>query len=377
MRFQLFLIACCMVAAAEAQPLFQVPKPTCQSVPIDVIIPNIFATYHWDFGNGTTADTYAPPIVQYATPGNYTISLTVTSATPFRVIDSVIVTQIHPNSWVGGGFCLGEGSPDLFLEYLSYTANSPYWVRTPVQDEVLPPVFYGLSGLITHQQFPLTVWDKDDGFWCGASDFLGQINVPANTTGGQFSDTGNQLKLLIKTKMVTSTTFSQSFPVNETPAPPTITCANDSLYSSYSSSNVWLASNQTTILGFGQSYHPTASGTYYVKYNDANCPSISDAFHYMPGCSAVATEEIAGESSLLIFPNPTSGLFEIALPVAGKNRTWTCRISDIQGKVIDQITPVPTENGTLQMNVSLLPSGVYFLQVSDGEMTYWEKVIRA
>lgn len=377
MRFQLFLIACCMVAAGEAQPLFQVPKPTCQSVPIDVITPNVFATYHWDFGNGTTSDTYAPPIVQYATPGNYTISLTVTSATPFRVIDSVIVTQIHPNSWVGGGFCLGEGSPDLFLEYLSYTANSPYWVRTPVQDEVLPPVFYGLSGVITHQQFPLTVWDKDDGFWCGASDFLGQINVPANTTGGQFSDAGTQLKLLIKTKMVTSTTFSQSFPVNETPSPPMITCANDSLYSSYSSSNVWLASNQTTILGFGQSYHPTAAGTYYVKYNDANCPSISDAFHYMPGCSAVATEEIADETSVLVFPNPTTGLFEIALPVAGKNSNWTCRLSDTQGRLIDQITPVPTENGTLQMNVSLLPAGVYFLQVSDGEKTYREKVVRA
>lgn len=366
-----------MVATAEAQPLFQVPKPTCQSVPIDVITPNIFATYHWDFGNGTTADTYAPPIVQYATPGDYTISLTVTSTTPFRVIDSVIVTQIHPNSWVGGGFCLGEGSPDLFLEYLSYTANSPYWVRSPVQDEVLPPVFYGLSGVITHQQFPLTVWDKDDGFWCGASDFLGQINVPANTTGGQFTDTGSQLKLVIKTKMVTTTTYRQSFPVNETPAPPTISCANDSLYSSYSSSNVWLASNQTTILGFGQSYRPTAAGAYYVKYNDPNCPSISDAFHYMPGCSAVATEEVADQASLLVFPNPTSGLFDVALPIAGKNRNWTCTLSDVQGRKIAEWSPAPTENGTLRMDASPLPSGVYFLKVWDGETAYRQKIVRS
>ncbi len=373
-KIQLSGLLCCLTAFAMAQPLFQVPKPTCASVPISVLTPDIFATYHWDFGNGVTADTYQPPVAQYASTGNYTISLTVTSPTPFRVIDSVTITQLHPNSWVGSGFCLGEGLPDIFLEYLHYTTLSPFWVRTPVQDEVWLPVRFQVSGLLTASVFPLTIWDQDDGFWCGASDFLGEINVPANTSGGQFADASHQLQLTIKTKMVTSTTFSQSFPVNESPAQPTITCANDSLYSSYNSSNIWLAANQITVLSAQQAFHPTSAGTYYVKYNDANCPSISEPFSYSPGCSLVDTKELAEEASLLVFPNPSSGDFQVTLPYGTNSRKWTCQMSDSQGKQVVRVISENTTNSTLHISAPELPSGIYFLQLSDGQKVFRQKV---
>lgn len=373
-KIQLTAIICCFAVISMAQPLFQVPKPTCASVPISVITPDIFATYHWDFGNGTTANTYAPPVAQYNSAGNYTISLTVTSTTPFRVIDSVIITQLHPNSWVGGGFCLGEGLPDIFLEYLHYTTFSPYWVRSYLQDGVWTPVRFQLNGVLTNAVFPLTVWDQDDGFWCGASDFLGEISVPANTGGGQFSDPNNQLQLTIKTKMVTSTTYSQSFPVNASPAQPTITCANDSLFSSYTSSNIWLAANQTTVLSTQQAFHPTSAGTYYVKYNDPNCPSISDPFHYAPGCAVVAVTELADDASLLTFPNPSTGVFEVTLPINGKDRKWTCQMSDSQGRLVAQVATTPTSNSTIRIDATDQPSGVYFLLLSDGQKIYRQKV---
>lgn len=376
MKIQLLAAACCISAHAIAQPLFQIPKPTCQSVPISVITPDIFATYHWDFGNGVTANTYAPPIVQYASAGDYTISLTVTSPTPFRVIDSVIITQLHPTSWVGSGGCLQEGLPDIFLEYLHFTTLSPYWVRSPIQDGVWTPVKFKVTGVLTNAVFPLTIWDKDDGFWCGASDFLGEINVPANTTGGQFSDPGHQMILTIKTKMVTSTTYSQSFPVNESPAQPVIICENDSLHSSYSSLNIWLASNQTTVLGTGTSFHPPAAGIYYLKYNDSNCPSISEPFSYAPNCS-VPVAEIAEEPELLVFPNPSTGVFEIVLPLAGKDRRWSCLMTDVQGRTIESLEKMLTGNGTLRIDATLLSAGLYFLQLSDGQKVYRQKVMLA
>lgn len=373
-KIQLTAIVCCISAIAMAQPLFKVPKPTCYSVPINVITPDIFASYHWDLGNGTTANTYAPPIAQYEFPGNYTISLTVTSPTPFRVIDSVIITQLHPNSWVGTGFCLGEGLPDIFLEYLHYTTLSPYWLRSHTQDGASTPIRFQLDGLLTNAVFPLTVWDKDDGFWCGASDFLGQIIVPANTSGGQFTDPDYQLILTIKTKMVTSTTYSQRFPVNESPAQPTVICTNDTLYSSYASSNIWLAANQTTILSTQQAFRPTAAGIYYVKYNDSNCPSISEPFQYAPGCSLVATEEPSDDGSLLVFPNPSAGAFEVTLPAGGTDQKWTCQMSDSQGKLVEHLAALYTTNSTIHIDAENQPSGIYFLQLSDGQKIHRQKI---
>lgn len=357
----------------EAQPLFQVPKPTCQSVPVSVITPDIFATYHWDFGNGVTANTYTPPVVQYATAGDYTISLTVTSPTPFRVIDSVIITQLHPNSWVGGGFCLGEGLPDIFLEYLNYTTFSPYWVRTTIQNGVWIPVKFEISGVLNRVNFPLTVWDKDDGFWCGASDYLGGITVPANTGGGQFTDPSEQLILMIKTKMVNSTTYTQSFPVNESPEQPVITCENDSLYSSYPGLNSWLASNQTTILGTGASFHPPAAGIYYLKYNDPNCPSISEPFSYGPNCT-VPVIDPEEEPELLVFPNPSPGVFQVVIPVSGKNHSWSCQLTDVQGRLVESLQNLPVENGTFRIDATHQPAGLYFLLLSDGQKVYRQKV---
>jgi len=373
LRIYLLAQVCLASAHIGAQPLFKVPKPTCSSVPIYLITSDMFETYHWDFGNGVTFEGYIPPVAQYSVPGMYTISLTVTSTTPFRVIDSVIITQIHPNSWVGGGFCLGEGLPDIFLEYLSYTTVSPYWARTETQDEASTPIRFGLSGVLTNAAFPLTVWDLDDGFWCGASDFLGEIIVPAGTSGGVFADPVQQLILTIKTKMVNTTTYSQRFLVHESPAQPTIICANDSLYSSYPTSNVWLAANQTTILGTGSAFHPIQAGTYYVKYNVPNCPSISEPFQYAPGCS-VATEELAGNPQLLVFPNPSSGIFEIALPAGSNDRLWTCRMTDVQGKTVQQRENVTAPNNTIHMDATAQPAGIYFLQLSDGKMIYRQKI---
>ncbi len=151
------LFCCCSAFYGAAQPLFKVPKPTCQSVPVVLNTPDVYATYYWDFGNGQTATTYLPPIPYYNTPGEYTISLTVTSPTPLRVLDSVIVLNHDPSSWNDGSTFCDDERPDLFLEYLAFTTLSPYWVRTATIQNATLPARFGIKGLPLRESFPLSL----------------------------------------------------------------------------------------------------------------------------------------------------------------------------------------------------------------------------
>ncbi len=358
-----------------AQPLFKVPKPTCSSVQLTELTPNIYQSYHWDFGNGVTADTYTPPVVQYATTGNKTISLTVTSTTPFRVIDTIIVTQHHASSWIGTGFCLNENLPDLFLEYIPYTTFSPVWARTPIHDEALLPVVFPAIGIPVKTSFPVTLWDKDDGFWCGASDFLGQITVPANTIGGVFNEPSYPLSLTIKTKLVNTLTYSQTFTLDDAPATPTIICQDDTLVTNYTAAVQWLDVNLNPIAGaFGQKFHPAAAGKYSVRYIGGVCPVISTAFQYNPGCIVAAAAPEPADTTLLVYPNPsTGGPVYVRLPRTILTAVH-CRVTDTKGTNSRDITWFPAGNGDLQLDLTDYPSGIYVLTVTTKNAVFTQKI---
>ncbi|MCC7244178.1 MAG: T9SS type A sorting domain-containing protein [Saprospiraceae bacterium] len=364
-KYSLAIFGCLWALSAMTQPLFKIPKPTCQSVPIVMNTPNIYASYFWDFGNGQTANTYLPPVPYYNTAGEYTISLTVTSPTPFRVLDSVIVINHDPSEWNDGSAFCDEELPDLFLEYLAFTTLSPFWVRTPTIQNATLPARFGINGTPLRADFPLSLWDKDDGFWCGASDYLGEISVPANTQGGIFNDPNNQLSLQLKTKMVTSATYRQTFPVNQSAPQPVITCKPgtgnhpDTMFSNQTAQNIWLASNQTTFLGNGVFYVPNAAGTYYLKQNDANCPAFSDPFHYVPGCLTVDVPVVPDSPKLTVVPDPSDGHFTVRMPIVeGKA---VCLVVNALGQVVAETTRQNPDSW--QFDLSELAPGVYHLVV--------------
>ena len=100
-----------------AQPLFTVLDPICGGTPTISVPSNTFGTYSWNMGNGITGTNFLPPTTTYGTVGSsYTISRTVTSNTPFGIINAITVN--HTNGFQN---CLGENNkPDYYLQIKKY-----------------------------------------------------------------------------------------------------------------------------------------------------------------------------------------------------------------------------------------------------------------
>lgn len=363
----------CLLEQSMSQPLFRVKKPTCGTAEVEVLAPEIFATYQWDFGNGTTFSGRIPPPVSYNAGQTAVIQLTVTAATPFRVIDSVIITAIHPSSWIGSGFCLNENRPDLFLEFLNKTQNSPYWARTLLQNEAFIPAKFKLDGVLTRLASPISVWDQDDGVVCGASDFLGEVLIPQNTPDGVFRDDNNGLILTVRTKMVSSATCKQSFPVVEGLKKPVVTCNKDTLTTDYTYGLQWLNAQRQVIPGaVAQKFYPPAPGTYYVQHKALNaCTVVSDAFAYNKGCAVVSVAQASAAVEMNLRPNPADGLFAVHLPempLPGSH----IRIFDSAGQLKAEM---PARSNRTEVNCDTWPSGFYQVMYVDEHGTAVKTVV--
>jgi PKD repeat protein len=99
---------------------------------------------------------------------------------------------------------------------------------------------------------------------------------------------------------------------------------------------------------------------------EANCNGcVKTVDFYLKQCLSVSVEEIGEGTSLKIMPNPTSGLLTVILSAPAKEGTQI-RIADAQGKVV-QVFKTPTGIQEQGLDLSVLPSGIYFIQHLSGE----------
>ncbi|MEM6321437.1 MAG: T9SS type A sorting domain-containing protein [Bacteroidota bacterium] len=80
------------------------------------------------------------------------------------------------------------------------------------------------------------------------------------------------------------------------------------------------------------------------------------------------------EDSYQIFPNPTSGLLNIRYLASGEEER-TLRIYDASGKVIKAIRMQATENTSSQIDLSRVPSGLYWVSITGKTSSYQQKII--
>jgi len=161
--------------------------------------------------------------------------------------------------------------------------------------------------------------------------------------------------------------------INPAPTTPVITQVSDSLISSPAATYQWYYQNP--IGGFSisgainQVYVPVFSGDYFVIVSDAN-GCISDSSNVITFIITGITEYSGTEFE--IFPNPNQGVFNVKFD-SKKYSLATIKLMNALGEVLVERTI--SKNTTVQINVSGLAQGMYFMRMQTDDETYLEKVI--
>jgi hypothetical protein len=153
-------------------------------------------------------------------------------------------------------------------------------------------------------------------------------------------------------------TASQTVTVNATPATPTISRLNMVLTSSSATGNQWYLNGAIIPGATGATYTVTANGNYTVVVTANGCASAVSAATNITN-SGIA-DDLAG-MKVSVYPNPTSGAFNVKLSGYQVNATVT--LYNLAGQAI-AVENVKAGEEIKNMNVKELAAGTYLLKVT-------------
>ncbi len=318
-------------------------------------------SFAWSFPGGVPSTSTQPnPVVQYANPGQYSATLTITNAegTSTATRTNFVTVYAPPNAFAGvdQSFCAG-GSAQLqatggsTYQWLPTTGLSNPNIANPVaspgtstlytviatsaqgctasdamQVTVVPaptidlsvtdPVLCGNDTLtITATGADLYTWSPNL-FISSASGSTVEVWPPSNFT---WTVTGN-------TSIGCTGQTTVSVTVSAAPATPVISWANMVLSSTSGPNYQWYLDGEAIAGATAQTWTPTVNGTYTVVVSNANgCSATSSTYFF--GSTGVNT--LAGES-ITLHPQPADEV----LFVSGVTPGTTYRMFDAQGRKV-------------------------------------------
>ena len=127
-----------------------------------------------------------------------------------------------------------------------------------------------------------------------------------------------------------------------------------------------------------QSYTPTVTGNYAVEITqNGTCVDTSECYNVI-----VVNININKQENISIYPNPTTGIFNLEASL----RPSSVTITNITGRTIYMTrghaplyienTPLYIENAPLQIDISTQPSGIYLLKIQTEKTIIIEKIIK-
>jgi len=129
----------------------------------------------------------------------------------------------------------------------------------------------------------------------------------------------------------------------------------------------WVVKGNGTVTGPNALYNFQQNGSYEVtmraKVKATGCECTKTKMVTMTRQDGLAVKDLA-ESGMALYPNPTSGSFNIALTESfGKN--VTVEIMSMTGAVVKTISA--NNNGLVLINAAELSNGVYMVRVSSAD----------
>ncbi|MEO8086379.1 MAG: T9SS type A sorting domain-containing protein [Bacteroidota bacterium] len=206
-------------------------------------------------------------------------------------------------------------------------------------------------------------------------------STATNPTNICYYNPGNYDVQLIATDSNGSDTLllSNFITVYPAPVPQAITQIDDTLYANAGAFTIQWYFNSTLISGATNYYYVAqASGDYSVVCTDANGCAVGESiFNVIAGL-----ESMADSRQIIVFPNPVGDKVRIQIPIAigievKSGTSVEISIYNVVGeKVWNGLQEPKTTNLEVEINVSQLVQGIYFLELSPGDKTFRAKFVR-
>ena len=328
-------------------------------------------TYYWSFGNGQTS-TLTNPSTQYTANGTYTVNLFLMSlpscslaATP----QVITITNI--------------GGPCNLVASFAHTV--------------------GANGLVSFQNTSTGTSSVSTYYWIFGDGTSGSGTNPNHT----YASAGNyNVLLLVSNGPACADTVIQSinitgvpciananFTLNPTNTPQfwvaipafpwNVTSATWS-WGDGSSSNLLYASHTysaagmysiclTVTVGCGSTASACASYSVYKMSSSANIIQVNVVD---PALVEVGFANYSNDfASFTLYPNPNNGLFSIELIGAGQGLT-SIEVADITGRIVyEEKTNTTVQEKSKQIDLHLLPNGIYIVKVQQGNQILSKKLV--
>ncbi|MBI5917495.1 MAG: PKD domain-containing protein [Bacteroidetes bacterium] len=292
-------------------------------------------SYLWDFGDGTTS-TEANPVHTFPAAGQFQVTLTAFNGCGETTFSLTVQTGSLPQAMFIAGISSGCAPLTVLFQNQSIGSNLTdfNWIfeggNPTFSTEENPVVVYNLPGVY---DVTLTVTNVFGENTAVQQDFVAVFQPPV----ADFSFSVNGATVQFTNLTIGGTFFNWDFGDGNTSQEP------------------------------GPVHVYTTEGVFTVTLTAGN-PNCGSAVSYQIFIDLTDAGEVSVVDGITVFPNPASGelTFSLSKIPAGKIRG---RLFDVQGRTLQEFEIFEK---TTRIEVSGLPSGLYFLALSDGKS--WRRI---
>jgi hypothetical protein len=116
-----------------------------------------------------------------------------------------------------------------------------------------------------------------------------------------------------------------------------------------------------------QTISVNTAGTYKVTVSDGSCKATDSVSVSVDPCTSI--ENMINEDKAVVYPNPCDGLLNVRLP-DGDDGIIYVRVMDILGHKVHYGTYSKSKSGYINLNLSDLQPGIYYLRIKTGKSNY-------